>query len=66
MKSEELDAETKHVYTTAEQPEQAVAFQAHLMLWVKVLGAERTKECLATAVDIFDAAAKAYEKGKRS
>lgn len=54
----ELDKETARVYAAGEAPDEAFTFQKHLMLWVKVIGAERTKECLSYAVDIFDAAVK--------
>lgn len=63
MTSKELDAETKRVYIDAGAADRGTTpardaweFQKHLMLWVKVLGAERTKECLSHAVDVFAAA----------
>lgn len=59
MTSEDLDKESKRVYAAA--PGASFEFQKHLMLWVKVLGAERTKECLVTAVDICDVANEAFK-----
>lgn len=58
MTAEELDKETTRVYDAGGVPDAAFVFQKHLMLWVKVLGAERTKECLSHAVDVFAAAVK--------
>jgi hypothetical protein len=58
MTNAELDAETKRVYDEGGIPGSAFIFQKHIMLWIKVIGAERTKKCLAHAVDVFAAAVK--------